>query len=141
MEFHISTQLSSTLLIISVVTSSEHFATSSILDSIPSRISLSSDLVVGQRCAECDCERSSLSFHLKRRDILSHSLGGSYPDPPWAVLSGTSLPLPLSGGTTLYSHPTLLVLGDSCAPASDPPPIGGGFVVVSQSAMPLVLSS
>ena len=36
---------------------------------------------------------------------------------------------------------TLLILGDSCAPAFDPPPTGGGVVVVSRSAMLLVLSS
>ena len=63
------------------------------------------------------------------------------PDPPWAMLSGTAFPLPLSGGMMLYSNLTLLVLGDSCAPASNPLPVGGGFVMVSQSMTPLVLSS
>ena len=133
--------LNATLFIILVIISSKHFAISFISDIIPSKISLSSDLVIGQQHPECDREQSSLSFCLKRRDILSHSLGGSCPDPPWAVLSGTALPLPLSGGTTLYSSLMSLVLGDSCAPASDPPPIGGGFVVASQFAMPLVSSS
>ena len=71
------------------------------------------------------------SFHLERRDVLSHSLGGSCPDPPCTVLLGTALPLPLSGGMTLYSSLTLLVLGDSCAPVFDPPPMGGGVVVAS----------
>ena len=33
------------------------------------------------------------------------------PDPPCAVLSGTALPLPLSGGTMSYSSSTSLVLG------------------------------
>ena len=141
MEFHVSMWLSSALLIILVVTSSECSAILSILDSLPSRISLSSNLVVGQWHIECDREWSSLSFCLKRWDVLSQSLGGSWPDPPWAVLSGTALPLPLSGSTTSYSHSTLLVLGDSYAPASDPPPMGGGFVVALQSATPLVLSS
>ena len=136
MEFHVSMWLSSTLLIILVITSSKHFTTLSIPDSIPSRISSSSNLVVRWWRAECDRERSSLSFHLERQDVLSCSLGESCPNPPWAVLS-----LPLSGGTMLYSSSTSLVLGDSCAPASDPPPMGGGFVVALQSATPLVLSS
>ena len=127
MEFHISVSLSSALLIISVIILSERFTTSFISDIIPSKISLSSDLDVGQWCAECDHEWSSLSFCLKRWDIFSHSLGGSCPDPPWAVLSGTALPLPLSGGMTLYSSLMSLILGDSCAPASDPPLVGGGF--------------
>ena len=96
---------------------------------------------VGQQCTECDHEQSSFSFCLERQDVLSHSLGGSCPDRPWAVLSGTALPLPLSGSTTLYSSLTSLVLGDSRAPASDPPPIGGGFVMASQSATLLVSSS
>ena len=78
---------------------------------------------------------------LKRWDVLSQSLGGSWPDPPWAMLSGTAFPLPLSGITMLYSHSTSLMLGDSCAPASDPPPVGGGFVMMSWSPMPLVPSS
>ena len=140
MEFCMSMRLSSALLITSVVTSSECSTILSILDSIPSRISSSSNLVVRWQCIECDREQSSLSFHLKRRDVPSRSLGGSWPDPPWTVLSGTAFPLPLSGGMMLYSRLTSLVLGDSYAPASDPPPIGGGFIVASQSAMPLVSS-
>ena len=40
-----------------------------------------------------------------------------------------------------YSSLMLLVLRDSCALVSDPPPVGGGFVMASQSAMPLVSSS
>ena len=141
MEACVSMWPSSALLITSAIISSEHFATSFISDIIPSKISSSSNLVVRQWYAECDCKQSSLSFHLERWDILSHSLGGSCPDPPWAVLSGTALPLPLSGGMMLYSSSMLLILGDSCAPASDPPPIGGGFVVASWSAMLLVSSS
>ena len=77
-----------------------------------SQVSSSSDLLVGWQHTECDHERSSLSFRLERQDILSHSLGGSCPDPPCAVLSGTALPLPLSGGMTLYSSSTSLILGD-----------------------------
>ena len=102
-------------------------------DARPSQVSLLSDLLVRWRRVECDREQSSLLFHLKRRDVLSRSLGGSCPDPPCAVLLGTALPLPLSGGTTLYSSSTSLVLGDSCAPVCDPPPVGGGVVVVSRS--------
>ena len=60
---------------------------------------------------------------------LLWSLGGSWPDPPSAVSSGTAFPLPLSGSMTSYSHLTSLMLGDSCAPVSDPPPLGGGFVM------------
>ena len=41
----------------------------------------------------------------------------------------------------LYSHLMSLMLGDSCAPASDLPPTGGGVVVASRSVMLLVLSS
>ena len=40
----------------------------------------------------------------------------------------------------LPSNSTLLMLGDSCAPASNPPPTGGGLFVASQSLMPLLLS-
>ena len=98
-------------------------------------MSSSSDLLVGWRNVERDHEQSSLSFCLKRQDILSCSLGGSCPDPPGAVLLGTALPLPLSGGTTL------LVLEDSCAPVCDPPPMGGGVVVALRSVMLLVSSS
>ena len=111
------------------------------LDARPSQVSLSSNLLVGQWRVERDREQSSLSFCLERRDVLSHSLEGSCPDPPCAVLLGTALPLPLSGGMTLYSSLTLLVLGDSCAPVCDPPPMGGGVVVASRSATLLVLSS
>ena len=111
------------------------------LDASPSQVSSLSDLLVGQRRIEHDCERSSLSFHLERQDVLSHSLGGSCPDPPCTVMLGTALPLPLSGRTTSYSSSTSLILGDSCAPVCDPPPVGGGVVVVLQSAMLLVSSS
>ena len=111
------------------------------LGQVPVQDFLSSNLVVGQQCAECDCEQSSLSFHLLRWNTLSWSLGGSWPDSPWAALSCTAFPLPSSGGTMSYSNSTLLVQGDSCAPASNPPHVGGGFVVASQSTMPLVLSS
>ena len=141
MEVCISMWPSSALLITSAIISSKCFATSFILDIILSKISSSSTLVVGWWHAECDHEQSSLSFCLKRWDVLSHSLGGSRPDPPWTVLSGTALSLPLSDSTTSYSSLTLLVLGDSYALASDPPPVVGGFVVALQSAMPLVLSS
>ena len=111
------------------------------LDARPSQVSSSSDLLVGQRRVEHDREWSSLSFHLKRQDVLSHSLGGSCPDPPCAVLSGTALPLPLSGSMMSYSSLTSLVLGDSCAPVCDPPPTGGGVVEASRSATLLVSSS
>ena len=131
----------SSFLIASAIVSAERFTTLFTSDVNSSQVSLSSNLVVGQRCTECDHERSSLLFHLERRDVLSHSLGGSCPDPPCAVLSGTALPLPLSGGMMSYSISTSLVLGDSCAPVFHPPPAGGGVVVVLQSAMLLVLSS
>ena len=134
-------QTSSALLLALVAALSKSLSISSILHRNPSKISSLSDLVVGWQCTECDCEWSSLLFHLLRWNALSQSLGGSWPDPCWAVLSGTAFPLLLSGGTTLYSNLTLLVLGDSCAPVSNPPPVGGGFVVVLQSTMPLVLSS
>ena len=110
-------------------------------DASSSQVSSSSDLLVRWRCIERDCERSSLLFHLKRRDILSCSLIGSCPDPPCTMLSGTALPLPLSGGMMSYSSSTLLILGDSCAPVFDPPPAGGGVVVALRSATLLVLSS
>ena len=141
MEFCMLMQISSALLITSAIASSKFSTISSILDSIPSRISSLSDLVVRQQCIECDHKWSSLSFHLERQDVLSWSPGRSWPNPPWVVLSGTAFPLPLSGGMMLYSHSISLVLGDSCAPASDPPPVGGGFVMASQLAMPLVSSS
>ena len=103
MEACISIRPSSALLIASAVILSKHFATLFILDVNSSQTSSSSDLVVGWRCTECDRERSSLSFHLKRQNVLSHSLGGSCPDAPCTVLSGTALPLPLSGSTTSFS--------------------------------------
>ena len=77
MEVCISMWPSSALLITLAIISSKHFATLFLLDIILSKISSSSNLVVGQQHAECDHERSSLSFCLKRRDVLSHSLGGS----------------------------------------------------------------
>ena len=40
-----------------------------------------------------------------------------------------------------YSSLTSLILGDSCAPVFDPPPVGGGVVVASQSVTLLVSSS
>ena len=110
-------------------------------DASSSQVSLSSNLLVRRQRIECDREWSSLSFCLKRRDVLSHSLGGSCPDPPYAVLLGTAFPLPLSGGTTSYSSSMSLVLGDSCFPVFDPPPTGGGVVVVLWSATLLVSSS
>ena len=99
------------------------------LDANSSQVSLSSNLLVRQQHIEGDCEWSSLSFRLKRWDVLSHSLGGSCLDPPWTVLLGTALPLPLSGGMVSYSSSTSLVLGDSCALVFDPPPAGVGVVV------------
>ena len=68
-------------------------------------------------------------------------MGGSCPDPPWAVLSGTALSLPLSGVKMLSSNSMLHVLGDSCAPASYPLPSGGGLCVTSQSSTPLLSRS
>ena len=141
MEACVSAHPSSALFIASAIISSKHFATLFTLDVNSSQVSSSSDLVVGWQCTECDHKQSSLSFHLKRLNILSHSLGGSCPDPPCAVLSGTALPLPLSGSTTSYSSLTLLILGDSTAPAFDPLPAGGGVVIALWSAMLLVLSS
>ena len=141
MEACISACPSSALLIASAISSSEHFATLSTSDVNSSQVSSSSNLVVGWQHTECDHKQSSLSFRLKRQDILSHSLGGSCPDPPCAVLSGTAFPLPLSSGMMSYSSLMSLILGDSCAPAFDPPPAGGGIVIALQSAMLLVLSS
>ena len=40
-----------------------------------------------------------------------------------------------------YSSLTWLVLRDSCAPASDPPPVEDGFIMALQSATLLVSSS
>ena len=99
-----------------LIASAELSATLFTSDASSSQVSSSSDLLVGQWRIECDHEQSSLLFHLERRDILSHSLGGSCPDPPCAVLLGAALPLPLSGGMTSYSSSTLLILGDSYAP-------------------------
>ena len=141
MEACISAHPSSIFLIASAIVSAKHFTTLLTLDANSSQVSSSSNLLVGRQRTEHDCEQSSLSFHLKRQYVLSHSLGGPCPDPPCAVLLGTAFPLPLSGSTTSYSISTSLVLGDSCAPVSDLPPAGGGVVVASQSAMLLVLSS
>ena len=140
-ELCVFARTSSTLLLASVAALSKYFSISSILDRNPSKISSLSDLVVGWQHTECDCKWLSLLFHLLRQYTPSQSLGGSWPDPPWAVSSGTAFSLPLSGGTTSSSNSTLLVLGDSCAPASNPLPAGGGLVVVSQSSMPLLSSS
>ena len=141
MEACVSACLSSILLIASETPSAELSATLFTSDANSSQVSSSSDLLVRQQHIECDRKRSSLSFCLERQDVLSCSLGGSCPDPPCTVLLGTALPLPLSGGTTSYSSLTSLVLGDSCAPVSDPPPTGGGVVVASRSATLLVSSS
>ena len=122
MEACISACLSSIFLIALTTVSAENSATLFTSDANSSQVSSSSDLLVGRRCTEHDHEQSLLLFRLKRRNILSRSLGGSCPDPPCAVLSGTAFPLPLSGGTMLYSSSTSLVLGDSCAPVFDPPP-------------------
>ena len=81
MEACISTCPSSALLIASAVISSEHFTTLFTSDVNSFQISLSSDLAVRWRCTECDRKQSSLLFHLERQDVLSHSLGGSCPDP------------------------------------------------------------
>ena len=94
MEACVSMHPSSALLIALAIILSKRFATLFISDVISSQTSLSSNLVVGQQCTECDHEQSSLLFHLKRRDILSCSLGRPCPDPPCAVLSGTALPWP-----------------------------------------------
>ena len=141
MEACISACLSSILLIALATPSAELSTTLFTLDANSSQVSSSSDLLVRRRCVECDRERSSLSFHLERRDVLSRSLGGSCPDPPCAVLSGIALPLPLSGGMMSYSSLMSLILGYSCAPVCDPPPAGGGVVVASRSATLLVSSS
>ena len=124
-----------------LIASAELSATFFTSDASSSQVSLSSNLLVGWQCIERDREQSSLSFHLERQDILSHSLRGSCPDPSCAVLSGTAFPLPLSGGMMSYSSLASLVLGDSCAPVFDPPPAGGGVVVASRPATLLVLSS
>ena len=141
MEACVSACLSSIFLIASPTVSGEHSATLFTSDANSSQVSSSSNLLVGWQHTERDHKQSSLPFHLKRRDVLSHSLGGSCPDPPCAVLSGTALTLPLSGSTMSYSSSTSLVLGDSCTPVFDPPPTGDGVVVASQSAMLLVSSS
>ena len=141
MEACVSACLSSIFLIASATVLAKHSSTLFTLDANSSQVSSSSDLLVGWRCTECDHERSLLLFRLERQDVLSCSLGGSCPDPPCAVLLGTALPLPLSGGTMSYSSLMSLVLGDSCAPVFDPPPMGGGVVVASQSAMLPVSSS
>ena len=141
MEACISAHPSSIFLIASATVSAEHSATLFTSDVNSSQVSLLSDLLVGRQHTECDREQSSLSFHLERWDFLSHSLGGSCPDPPCAVLLGTALPLPLSGGTMSYSISMSLVLGDSYAPVFDPPPMGGGVVVALWSATLLVSSS
>ena len=143
-KLHVFAQTSSTLLLALAATSSESFSISSILDRNPSKISSSCDLVVIQQHTECDSKQSSLLFHLSRQYAAPLSLGGSCPDPPWAVSSDTAFPLPLSGSIsgsmTSSSNSMSLVLGDSCAPAFNLPPVGG-LVVVSWSPTPLLLSS
>ena len=141
MEACVSACLSSIFLIASATVSAECSATLFTLNANSSQVSSSSDLLVGWQRTERDCKQSSLSFRLERQDVLSHSLGGSCPDPPCAVLSGTALPLPLSGSMMSYSSSMSLLLGDSCALVFDPPPTGGGVVVASRSATLLVLSS
>ena len=141
MEACISALPSSIFLIASATVSAKRSATLFTLDAYSSQVSSSSNLLVRQQCTECDHKRSPLSFHLKRQDVLSHSLEGSCPDPPCTVLLGTALPFPLSGSTTSYSISMSLVLGDSCAPVFDSPPVGGGVVIASRSAMLLVSSS
>ena len=113
-ELHVFAQTSSALLLAFVAASFKSLSISSILDRNSSKISLSSDLVVRWQPTECDCKQSSLLFHLSRRYSHSHSLGGSWPDPPWAVLSGTAFPLPSSGSMTLSSNSMSLVLGFLC---------------------------
>ena len=135
-KFHVVAQTSSALLLASAAASSRSFSNSSILDKNSSKISSSSDLVVGQWCTECDHKRSALSFCLWRRYAVPWCLGGSCPEPPWAVLSNTAFSLPLSGGKMSPSNSMSLMLGDSCAPASNPPPTGGGLLVASWSSTP-----
>ena len=137
----ISAHPSSIFLIALATVLAKHFTTLFTSDVNSSQVSSSSDLLVRWWHTEHDRKWSSLLFHLKRQDVLSCSLGGSCPDPPCAVLSGTALPLPLSGSTMSHSISTSLVLGDSCAPVFDPPPMGGGVVVASRSATLLVSSS
>ena len=72
MEACVSACLSSMFLIALAELSATLFTS----DASSSQVSSSSDLLVGQRHIEHDHEQSSLSFHLKRQDILSHSLGG-----------------------------------------------------------------
>ena len=134
MEACVSACLSSIFHIASATASAKHSTTLFTSDANSSKVSLSSNLLVRRQHTEHDHKQSSLWFHLKRQDILSHSLGGSYPDPPCAVLLGTALSLPLSGGMSL-------ILGDSCSPVFDPPLVGGGVVVVLRSATLLVSSS
>ena len=141
MEACISAHPSSIFLIASATVSAEHSATLFTSDVNSSQVSLLSDLLVRWQCTEHDHEQSSLLFRLKRQDILSHSLGGSCPDPPCSVLLGTAFPLPLSGSMTSYSLSMSLVLGDSCTPVFDPPPAGGGVVAALQSVTLLVSSS
>ena len=121
MEACVSACLSSIFLIALATALAKLSATLFTSDANPSQVSSLSNLLIGRQRTEHDRKRSSLSFRLKRQDVLSHFLGGSCPDPPWAVLSGTALPLPLSGGMMLYS----------CAPVFDLPPTGGGVVVAS----------
>ena len=131
MEACVSVCLSSNFPIASATVSAERSTTLFTSEANSSQVCSSSNLLVRWQHTERDHEQSSLSFHLERQDVLSHSLGGSCPDPLCAVLSGTALPLHLSGGTMLYSISTSLVLGDSCVPVFDPPPMGGGVVVAS----------
>ena len=120
---------------------SKYFSISSILDKNSSKISLLSDLVVRWWCTECDGKQSALSFCLCGQYAVSWWVGGTCPDPPWAVSSGIAFPLPLSGGKRSSSNLTSLVLEDCCAPATNSPPTGGGLLVVLWSLTPLFSSS
>ena len=87
MEACISACLSSIFLIASATVSAKHSTTLFTSDANSSQVSSLSDLLARRRHNEHDHKQSSLLFCFKRRDVLSHSLGGSCPDPPCTVLS------------------------------------------------------